>query len=790
MNKLLLCFLVSGILVGCSIISESESDVGTPYVATDEVKVVIGKPRVEFDHGTIIITPNIRSYFQKYQDVQLTETTVEKNPTARNHTTIVIASLILLGLPPLISAISDFSMYKCDGALRSNGEPSKNTINCSTTSADKGIKKINVGEISENTYYDNSNVLITIKSNHGEVTLPLSKDHKIHTSLEELNNPDNFTIVVSYQNESEEFDFDVPMISKTLQQSVSPGGFVLSNKRDLKNSLSNYANREKLTEKYTLKKINDLFDEYIEGYIATIKAPKIPDLEIFPEIKPPQLPSAPVLDKSQFETKSAFQQRVQIALDERNKNIKSIQTRYRQTVEKRNDQLESYIKQREKEVSKLVNDYNLRKVHFNRTIPAAKVKQTAYAFKEVLGSPYLDELNYDAEMQTLYGTIKMTQSEYQKKISIQMPVEDAKFIFKKQKQVPVALTYQIVNDEVKLDKISVYKEDRLYLAKINNTEYKAEEVRVVINTAKALNKGEHLQAIDIGIEKATPLQNPNLMDGYSIGAATFVRNQELQVGKAAFNDDIPTLLKKTKTRAVNKKRWLFVVGIENYQQTDNIKYARRSAELFIDVAQKKLGISKRNTYSLIDEQATVGQIKDKMNLMLKNVNKGDDIYFYYNGHGIPDPQDNNTPYILASDKIPDFVTDDSYFKLENFYQQLTDSKAGKVVAFVDSCFSGSTDGVAIIKGVAASRLAPKKVSFDQNKMVVISAGSKKQYSNVYLDKGNRLFSYFIMKELLNDERQVSAIYKGVRKNVRDTSLDMGDLKLQEPSLSGNRSISL
>lgn len=731
MKKLLLCVLISVDLVGCSTAIEKQEYIGEPYLSSNLSKTEIGKPKVRFEHDSIIITPYIYSYFTKYWDV-------------------------------IISG-STFDDY---------------------------IHKAIMSDVRRNIGYDSRGLIVTVKSDNSEITLPLSKGNKIHTSLEELNNPDKFTVFLSYKGETEEYDFFVPKANQAIQQSLTSDGFSISNRLDQVDSWSNVPVSDKLSEKATFKKINSLFDQYIERYVATIQKPTIPELIAFPEITQPKLPASPVLDKSQFETKAEFQQRVQIALDKRNKTIEIIQAEYRQTVEKRNDELASYLTKREKEISELVDGYNNRKEEQSKNINIAKVKQTAYAFIEVLGSPYLDKINYDAESQVLYGTIKMTKSKYQEKVSIQVSSEDAKYIFENKEQVPVSLSYLVINDEVKLNKVSVYKEDTQYLAKVSDTEYKADEMRVVINTDKKLSKAEHLQTTDIAQAKASSLQNPSLTDEYSISAVTFVKNKELEVGKAAFNDDIPTLLKNTKQRTVSKKRWLFVVGIEDYQQTDNIQYSRRSAELFIQVAQKKLGIYKRNTYSLIDEQATVGQIKDKMKLMLKNVKKGDDIYFYYNGHGIPDPQDNNEPYLLASDKIPDFVTDDAYFKLENFYQQFTNSKADKVVAFVDSCFSGATDGVAIIKGVAASRLAPKKVSFDQSKMVVMSAGTKKQYSNVYTDKGNRLFSYFVMKELLNDERQVSAIYKDVRRNVRETSLDMGDLKLQEPSLSGNQSLSI
>jgi hypothetical protein len=96
----------------------------------------------------------------------------------------------------------------------------------------------------------------------------------------------------------------------------------------------------------------------------------------------------------------------------------------------------------------------------------------------------------------------------------------------------------------------------------------------------------------------------------------------------------------------------------------------------------------------------------------------------------------------------------------------------------------------VIKGVAASRLVPKKVSFDKSKMVVLTAGKDKQYSNMYEEKGHRLFSYFLMKSLLKGKTNIDDIYKEVYTNVKDESYKMGDMKIQEPTIEGNKKLQL
>ena len=255
-------------------------------------------------------------------------------------------------------------------------------------------------------------------------------------------------------------------------------------------------------------------------------------------------------------------------------------------------------------------------------------------------------------------------------------------------------------------------------------------------------------------------------------------------------DDINQLLSQTKQKKIDKRNFLIVIGAEDYDYTDNIAYSRHSAKMFTKVAQKTLGISKTNTLELTNKDATMGKIQMKMKKLLRRVKKGDTIYFYYSGHGIPVVSQKNTPYILPIDVEPEFISEAPFFKLQNIYKTLTNSKASKVIAFVDSCFSGATDGVSVIKGVAAARLKPMNVTFNKKKMVVMTAGKDKQYSNMYKEKGYRLFSYFLMESMLKGRTNIKDIYSDVYIKVKDKSYEMGDMKLQEPTMAGNTRLKL
>jgi len=327
-------------------------------------------------------------------------------------------------------------------------------------------------------------------------------------------------------------------------------------------------------------------------------------------------------------------------------------------------------------------------------------------------------------------------------------------------------------------------EPKTYVATLTTSDFKPETVKVALKDTKVDFKAP--QGVKLSLQNEEfklSLQNPNLVDKYQVQALGYGESNQAKGLK--YNDDLAPMISKMATVAPNPKNWLFAVAIENYDEADAVIYAKNSAKSLISAMQKRLGISERNTYALIDEKATGGAIKGQLERLLENVKEGDNVYFYYSGHGIPSSE-NGEAFILPKDVIADYVTKEKEFMARNIYKKLSDSKAGKVVAFVDSCYSGKTDGISNIKGVAAGVFKTKKVEFDKSKMVVMTAGTNGQFSNAYTEKGQRLFSYFVTKALINRPTlDINSLYQEVSVGVKDESFKLGDNKRQEPQIEGN-----
>jgi len=408
----------------------------------------------------------------------------------------------------------------------------------------------------------------------------------------------------------------------------------------------------------------------------------------------------------------------------------------------------------------ITKKYNLKKDKFEKTSTFQKRvqyvkdnikditnKYMSIAYNTIYGKPIIEAVNYDADNELFYGVLKSTKGTLSEKIAIAVPIDIAKEFYYADKRAKVF--YQYKNGKVYLKNIVVPYSSKNYMAILNKMNYRPSDLKVALY--KDIEYGEKLIA--------------------------------------KLNNDIPKLLKQSKPHKIDTHKWLFIIGIENYEYTNPVKYSTNSAKEFKAVMKKRLGVPEKNIRTLINHGATSSQIDYRLRDMLRRVKKGDTIYFYYSGHGIPVPSQNNTPYMLAQDMNPAYLND-KRFQLQTIYKELSSSKASKVIAFIDSCFSGGTDNQALLKGVAATRLKPKKIKFNTNKMVVISAGNGTQYSNKYDEKTNRLFTYYVMRGLIKNNTNLDRLYTYIKSNVQEKSYEMGASYEQVPVYDGNIKLKL
>lgn len=240
-----------------------------------------------------------------------------------------------------------------------------------------------------------------------------------------------------------------------------------------------------------------------------------------------------------------------------------------------------------------------------------------------------------------------------------------------------------------------------------------------------------------------------------------------------------------KSSKKNYDSFALVIGINNYKLNTNVAFADTSALAFKELAETTLGIPKENIITLLNDEATSGQLKAKVELIKELSDGNGNIYIYFAGHGVPG-KDGST-YLLPSDMSADSIHLEPNLKLDNIYAKLSRLKAKNVFVFMDSCFSGKDDnGELLYKGVAPV-LRTKKTIINSSKLTIFTAGQSTDFANDFESKKQRMFSYFLIKELGEGSKNLNKIYSKIKNRVKRASLMKGIGYKQVPQLYGNKS---
>lgn len=246
-----------------------------------------------------------------------------------------------------------------------------------------------------------------------------------------------------------------------------------------------------------------------------------------------------------------------------------------------------------------------------------------------------------------------------------------------------------------------------------------------------------------------------------------------QAAPAVDVNDIPDF--KVKAR---KDDIAVVIGIENYRGLPKSDFSKGDARIMKDYL-KALGFQERNISFLVDEGASLSDIRKTLELWLPNrVKKDSTVFIYYSGHGAPDPSTGEA-YIVPYDGDPNYLAVTGY-SLKSMYERLGKMPAGKVVVLLDSCFSGAGGRSLLAKGARPLVMMAEPSTLSEN-LAVLSATQGSQISTSSPEKGHGVFTYYFLKALKEGKTDLADIYEYLKPQVEDEAKSMN--VQQSPSLS-------
>jgi hypothetical protein len=235
-----------------------------------------------------------------------------------------------------------------------------------------------------------------------------------------------------------------------------------------------------------------MVEKYIEDWI---NAPS--SVPAFTMKKPevPEVPERPVLTKGEFESNQQFKSRIYKAKIKYKAKVEALKASYKKSIDGYNNAVDRYN-------SKI--DWE-RKSRIEK-IPAMRKRYLDIAFTEVLGSPSLQNLNYNADKEVFYGQITSEYSNFKLNVEIPVILSKAKEFKNNVKNIKPALKIDFVDGNIIFSKVSVTNKGVTYNAKLLNSDENIKPASLATIESSVTVGDEVVVIEDISVEKIKPLK--------------------------------------------------------------------------------------------------------------------------------------------------------------------------------------------------------------------------------------------------------------------------------------------
>lgn len=192
--------------------------------------------------------------------------------------------------------------------------------------------------------------------------------------------------------------------------------------------------------------------------------------------------------------------------------------------------------------------------------------------------------------------------------------------------------------------------------------------------------------------------------------------------------------------------WAVVVGIERYREAlPAASAAEADAQAFAAAARTTLGVPASHVKVLLNERASRGDLASVLEEWLpRNATApGGTVYFFFSGHGAPDPETGET-YLVPYDADPAYLKTRG-LALKDLYAALGALHGQRTYAFLDACFSGGGDKSVLAAG--ARPLVPLKSASVTGQVVALTASAAKETTGPSADGRHGLFTGHLLAAL-------------------------------------------
>jgi hypothetical protein len=216
-------------------------------------------------------------------------------------------------------------------------------------------------------------------------------------------------------------------------------------------------------------------------------------------------------------------------------------------------------------------------------------------------------------------------------------------------------------------------------------------------------------------------------------------------------------LSLTATAPVAAKRLALAIGNDSYQHADRLSNARADAKTVA------AALSSTHFAVTLKQDLTLQQMKEALRTFKAQIAGGDEVVFYYSGHGVQLDGNNYLIPIDTDAQSAEQIKDDS-LSLQRVLDDLQEQKATFALAIIDACRDNPFKGNG--RAIRTRGLAPVTAATGQ--IVLYSAGAGQEALDRLGDADrdpNGVFTRVLVKEMVKPGLTAYDVLKNTRSQV-------------------------
>jgi hypothetical protein len=230
--------------------------------------------------------------------------------------------------------------------------------------------------------------------------------------------------------------------------------------------------------------------------------------------------------------------------------------------------------------------------------------------------------------------------------------------------------------------------------------------------------------------------------------------------------------------------WAIIIGINQYQKAQNLRYAVNDAQAFKDYLKDFVGIPDERIFYLANQDATKSRIESLLGTTIKRkASKDDTVIIFYAGHGAVEPDPSNLDgdgfekYLLPHDAdLEDlYSTSISMNNIRTIFMRI---RSDRLIFIADTCYSGASGGRTMMATKTRANLSDtfyERISKGKGR-VIISSCSANEISKEDDRLQHGIFSYYMLEGLKGQADQdgdgiitVSELFSYISRKVPEAS---------------------